>query len=82
MTNDKLLELIDESKSRNIPLCRPRSLKFCLPWMRNAGLKKQGTAKWKSWKQFKRTGTLRDYDAYKYERNRLNNAIRAAKMSY
>ena len=82
MANDKLIKLIDESKSRNIPLCRPKSTKFRLPWMRNAGLKKQRIAKWKSWKQFKRTGTLRDYDSFKYERNRLNDCIRSAKMRY
>ena len=80
--NNKLLELIDESKSRNIPYCRPKSVKYRLPWMRNASLKKQRSAKWKSWKQFKRTGTLRDYEAYKYERNRLNDIIRSAKMKY
>ena len=80
--NDKLVELIDDTKSRNIPHCRPRSTKYRLPWMKNASIKKQRAAKWKSWRQFKGTGTMRDYDAYKYERNRLNVVIRSAKMKY
>lgn len=80
--NDKLVAVIDESKSRNVPYCRPRSQKYQLPWMRNAGIKGQRVKKWKSWNKFKRTGLLLDYDSYKFERNRLNKEIRSAKMRY
>ena len=80
--NDKLVALIDETKTRNVPFCRPKSVKYRLPWMKNAGIKKHRMAKWKSWSKFKRTKLLRDYDDYKYERNRLNTVIRSAKMKY
>lgn len=80
--NEKLVAKINESKTRNVPLCRPRSLKYRLPWMRNARIKKQRTEKWKSWRKFRRTGLLMDYDAYKFERNKLNNIVRSAKMRY
>ena len=33
--NDILVALLEDSKARNVPLCRPRSVKFRLPWMRN-----------------------------------------------
>ena len=81
-SNDALVATINDSKAKNIPYCRPRSTKYRLPWMRNAGIKKQRTAKWKSWKKFRRTGLLLDYDAYKFERNRLNDVVRSAKMKY
>ena len=80
--NEKLVTLLNKTKAMNVPQCRPRSTKYRLPWMRNAGIKVQRAAKWKSWKTFKRTGLLRDYDAYKYERNRLNDVQRGAKRKY
>ena len=82
LMNDKLVTLLNDSKTRNIPMCRPRSNKYRLPWMKNAGIKRQREAKWRCWKNFKRTGLLIDYDAYKYERNRLNNCLRVAKRKY
>ena len=81
-SNDKLVAFINETKTRNIPYCRPRSTKYRLPWTRNASVKKQRAAKWRSWKQFNRTKLPIDYDAYKYERNRLNDVLRGAKMNY
>ena len=80
--NDKLVEMLNNTKARNVPFCRPQSRKHRLPWMKGSSLKARRTAKWRSWKKFKRTGLLIDYDAYKFERNRLNDAIRSAKMSY
>ena len=80
--NVKLIVMIDETKAQNVPFCRPRSVKYRLPWMRNAGIKKQRHAKWRSWKKYQRTGILIDYDAYKFERNRLNTVVRSAKMRY
>ena len=80
--NDKLVALLNDSKARNVPLCRPKSIKYRLPWMKNAGIRRQRAAKWKSWKTFKKTGLLKDYDAYKFERNRLNDMIRGAKEKY
>ena len=82
IANDKLVALIDDSKTKNVPYCQPRSVKHRLPWMRNSGIKKQRVAKWKSWKAFKRSGLLRDYASYKYERNRLNDILRSAKKTY
>ena len=79
---DKLVSMIDDSKAGNVPYCRPKSTKFRLPWMRNASIKSQRLAKWKSWSKFKRSRLLLDYDAYKFERNRLNDLVRGAKMRY
>ena len=50
--------------------------------MRGSGIKKQRSRKWKSWTKFKRTSLPRDYDAYKLERNRLNDLIREAKVKH
>ena len=50
--------------------------------MKNAGIKRQRVAKWKSWKKFKRTRVPIDYDDYKFKRNRLNNVVRSVKMKY
>ena len=80
--NDKLVAMLNDSKARNIPVCRPRSVKYRLPWMKNAGIKVQRVAKWRCWKTFKRTRLLIDYDAYKHERNRLNDTLRGAKRKY
>ena len=80
--NDKFIAMIDETKSKNVPKCRPKSLKVRLPWMKKASIKKQRATKWRSWKTFKQTGLLREYDAYKFERNRLNDMIRTAKIKY
>ena len=80
--NEKLVAMVNDTKTRNVPLCRPKSLKYRLPWMRNAGIKRRRLAKWKSWKRFKQTKLLSDYDAYKHERNRLNDCIRTAKMRF
>ena len=49
--------------------------------MKNAAIKRQRVVKWKSWKTL-RTGLLRDYASYKYERNRLNDILRSAKRKY
>ena len=43
---DKFLAMIDKSKKDNIPVCRPRSIKNWLPWMRHAKNKQQRTRKW------------------------------------
>ena len=80
--NDKMVEMINDTKSRNVPYCKPKSTKYRLPWMKGSKLKRQRAAKWRSWKKFKRTGLPLDYDAYKFERNRLRDSIRSAKMSY
>ena len=76
--NEKLVDMINDTKSRNIPYCKPKSKKYRLPWMKGTRLKEQRTKKWRSWKKFKRTGLLIDYDAYKFERNRFNDALRSA----
>ena len=80
--NDRFISMIDETRSKNVPKCRPKSVKVRLPWMRKSSIKKQRTAKWRSWKKFKQTGLLRDYDAYRFERNKLNDVIRTAKIKY
>ena len=80
--NAKLTECINDLKVKHIPRCRPKSIQYRLPWMRNAGLKAQRSEKWKRWKKFKETGLPRDYDAYKMERNRLNDMTKSAKIKY
>ena len=80
--SDKLISMIDATKKENIPACKPRSTKQRLPWMRGAKIKEQRTRRWKSWKKFKSSGLPRDYDAYKIERNRLNDLIRGAKQNH
>ena len=79
---DNFLDMLNETKKAHVPVCRPRSTKHRLPWMRGARLKSQRTERWRKWKRFKETGLPRDYDAYKLERNKLNNFIREAKMKY
>ena len=80
--NDKLVEMIEKTKSENVPFCKPKSTKCRLPWMKGSRIKRRREAKWRSWKRFKKTSLLRDYETYKFERNRLNDAIRSAKMGY
>ena len=80
--NNKLVDYINESKARHIPLCRVKSSQHRLPWMRKAKLKTQRTEKWRKWKRFKESGLPRDYDAYKMERNRLNDMTCSAKIDY
>ena len=80
--NDKLVRFINNLKDKHIPLCKPRSIQHRLPWMRSAKLKIQRREKWKRWKKFKTSKLPRDYDAYKMERNRLNDMIRSAKINY
>ena len=50
--------------------------------MRGAKIKNQRWRRWKSWTKFKRTGLPRDYDAYKLERNKLNDVVREAKRKH
>ena len=69
-------------KKEHIPLCRPRSNKQRLPWMRCAKIKRQRSRRWRSWTKFKATSLPRDYDAYKFEQNRLNDMIREAKRRH
>ena len=69
-------------KKEHIPLCRPRSNKQRLPWMRCAKIKRQRSRRWRSWNKFKATSLPRDCDAYKFERNRLNDIIREAKRRH
>ena len=44
MTN-AFVAMLNNTEGRNIPLCKPRSTKHRLPWMRGAGIKKQRTRK-------------------------------------
>ena len=76
--NDKLVTLIKESKDKN----KPRIAKHRLPWMKGAGLKKQRSRKWQSWRRFKQSELPRDYDEYKFERNKLDDMIRTKKIEY
>jgi hypothetical protein len=80
--NDKLVTLIKEAKAKHIPYCKQKNNKHRLPWMKGAGLKRQRNCKWQSWKRFKQTQLPRDYDAYKFERNQLNDMIRTRKIEY
>ena len=80
--NDKLVTLIKESKDRNIPYCNPRMTKHRLPWMKGVGLKLQRTRKWQSWRKFKQSELPRDYEDYKFERNKLDDMIRTKKIEY
>ena len=79
---DKFVDMIDLSRKRNIPPCRPRSAKMRLPWMRGSKIKEQRSRRWKSWTKFKGSRLPRDYDAYKLERNRLNDLIRSSKQKH
>ena len=79
---DKLVEMIDSSRRRNIPVCRPRSARQRLPWMRGSKIKEQRCRRWKSWTKFKDSRLPRDYDAYKLDRNRLNDMVRGAKLKH
>ena len=79
---DKLVDMINSTRATNIPACRPRSKKQRLPWMRGSKIKEQRARRWKSWTNFKRSGLPRDYDAYKLERNRLNDLIRSSKRRH
>ena len=80
--NDKLVTLIRETKDRNIPYCNPRMTKCRLPWMKGVGLKHQRQQKWLSWRKFKRSELPRDYEEYKFQRNKLNDMIRTKKIEY
>ena len=77
-----LTSMINNTKNENIPICRPRSKKNRLPWMRGAKIKGQRVRRWKCWTTFKETKLPRDYDAYKIERNRLTDLVRAAKRNH
>ena len=79
---DDFQAMINDTKKRNIPVCRPRSMKNRLPWMRGTKIKEQRSRRWNSWKKFRDSGLPRDYDAYKVERNRLKDAIRGAKVQH
>ena len=57
-------------------------MKQRLPWMRGSKIRTQKTRRWKSWTKFKNSGLPRDYDAYKLERNLLNDLIRCAKQKH
>ena len=37
--NERLVAVINDTKAKDVPLCRPRSTKYRLPWMKNAGIK-------------------------------------------
>ena len=80
--NSKLIQFIDDLKSRHVPQCRPPNRRHRLPWMRSAKLKSQRLEKWRCWQRFKASGLPRDYDAYKMEQNRLGDMIRTAKVGY
>ena len=79
---DRLLTMLNQTKKANIPLCRPRSIKTRLPWMRGTKIKVQRSRRWKTWSKFRSSGLPRDYDAYKVERNKLNDMVRGAKIKY
>ena len=79
---DNLGAKISDAKKDHIPICKPRSRKQRLPWMRGSKMKGQRTERWRAWKKFKDSGLPRDYDAYKFERNGLNNLVREAKLKY
>ena len=79
---DKFLAMIDSSRDKNIPLCKPKSKNQRLPWMRGSKIKEQRTRRWKAWTRFKSSRLPRDYDSYKMERNRLNDLIRSAKVKH
>ena len=79
---DKFLARINSTRKENIPPNKPRSTRQRLPWMRGSKVKEQRSRKWKSWSRFKSSSLPRDYDAYKYERNRLNDLIRGAKQNH
>ena len=82
MMADKFLAMIERTKKANIPLCKPRSSRHRLPWMRGAKIKGQKSKRWKSWKRFRETGLPRDYDTYKMDRNKLNSLVREAKQKH
>ena len=65
----RLVAMLNEAKSKHIPMCRPKTNKHRLPWMRSPRIKRQRTKQWQSWKRYKRTREVRDYDTYKMERN-------------
>ena len=79
---DNLMARISDAKRNHIPICKPRSKKQRLPWIRGSKMKKQRTEKWRAWSKFKDSGLPRDYEAYKFERNRLNNLVRESKVKY
>ena len=78
----KLVTRLDEVKRKHIPLCRPRTNKHRLPWMRSPRIKKQRSRQWQSWKKYRQTRLVRDYDVYKMERNCLGDMVRSAKRNY
>ena len=80
--NNELVEKIKELEGKHIPLCKPRSNRNRLPWMRGTSIKKQREKKWKAWKKFKLSDLPRDYDAYKIERNKLGDMIRSSKANH
>ena len=79
---DKFVTMVNDAKTKHIPMCKPRSNRHRLPWMRSPRIKRQGTGQWRAWKKYKQTKSAQDYDAYKMERNRLCHMIRTAKMKY
>ena len=50
--------------------------------MRGSEIKEQRCRRWKSWTKFKDSRLPRDYDAYKLDRNRLNDMVRGAKLKH
>ena len=73
---------INDARNKHIPKCRPKTNRHRLPWMRGPRISKQRTTQWRKWKTYKQTGSVRDYDAYKMERNRLVDLIRTSKTKY
>jgi len=80
--NNHLTAKIQQLKKQYVPLMLPRRNQTKLPWMKNAGIKKQKALRWKKWRTFRRNGFPEDYDAYKMERNRLTQLIRSKKREY
>ena len=79
---DDFLAMFNSTKRANIPVCRLRSTKHRLPWMRCNKIKLQRARRWRSWSKFSNSSLPRDYDAYKVERNKLNDMVRGAKVKY
>ena len=79
---DKFAAMVNKTKNRHIPKCRPRTNRHRLPWMRSPRIQKQRTSEWQSWRRFKQMGLPHAYGVYKIERNRLCDMVRTAKMKY
>ena len=79
---DEFVTMINNVRDRHIPKCKPKTNRHRLPWMKAPKIKKQRVTQWRSWKRYKQTGSVVDYDAYKMERNRLVDCIRSAKIRH